>query len=279
MKIALIDADIIVFEACSVYGGDDPFDGTPRKDYTLEDLQNRVLYEVERILDATESEAPIMVFSPDSRLNFRKAVASTYKSNRGGKSTKPALYWELVRWCRDHFPSKSIDGLEGDDVLGIMQTKGDGDTVIVSTDKDMKTMPGRLYNHKKDEFLDVSLNEANWFWMYQTLCGDSTDGYGGCPGIGDKKATAALPPLETAKDDDPQDFFFRLWHEVKVKYKEHYLHDGVALAEAIRQARLARILRGQDYDFDKNEIILWHPTETVVYPIVALREVMKYQTE
>lgn len=275
--VALIDADIVVYEAASVFSGEDPFDGGQRIDYDFQDLQERVDREVALIEEATDCKAVIMVFSPDNRLNFRKEVYPQYKSNRKGVSKKPPYYWELVSWCRDHYASLSFDGLEGDDVMGIFQTRGNNDTVIVSSDKDMRTVPGKLYNHKKKEFSEVTLNEANWFWMYQTLTGDSTDGYGGCPGIGDKKANALLPTLESADDDDPYGFFKRLWTEVLEAYAAHYKHPDVGLAEAIRNARLARILREPDYDFDNHIIKLWHPDAKKNYglSVDALRKIHK----
>ena len=274
--IALIDADIIVFEAASVLGGPDPFDGDTRVDYCFEDLQERVYQEVDRIKLETEAEAVLMAFSPDSRLNFRKQVEASYKSNRKGKSSKPPYYWELVQWCRQTFPSHSIEGLEGDDVMGVMQTHPESNTIIVSTDKDMKTIPGKHYNHKKKELFEVTMNEANYFWMYQTLCGDSTDGYSGCPGIGDKKATKLLPDLDN--DQEPAHFFKRLWVEVLETFKDHFEHPQTAESIAIRQARLARILRHGDYEFDGHSVMLWHPDprQEIRYPISAIKLAQKF---
>ncbi len=74
-------------------------------------------------------------------------------------------------------------GLEGDDVLGILATSrpvfknfgGVGEPVIVSIDKDMKTIPGMRYG--SDGFFRVSKSEADHHHLFQTLTRDATDGY------------------------------------------------------------------------------------------------------
>jgi DNA polymerase-1 len=62
--------------------------------------------------------------------------------------------------------------------------------------------------------------------MYQTLVGDTSDGYPGCPGIGPVKAEKVLgmPPN---------------WQDVVGAYRAAKLTE----ADALVQARVARILR------------------------------------
>ena len=76
--------------------------------------------------------------------------------------------------------------------------------------------------------------------LYQTLVGDSTDNYKGCPGIGPKKASAML-------DIDPS------WDTVAGAFQKA----GLTEAEALVQAQVAKILRHEDYNFDLEEVILW----------------------
>ena len=261
--LALIDADIIVYEASTFGGKGNPFDGVVRKDFTvIEAMRDRIMKDLERIIDATSADNLLLIFSPDSRSNFRKMVSSDYKKSRPGVSGKPWAYWQLVAWCRDTYPCLDYEGIEGDDLLGLLQTKnleqGLSDTVVVSSDKDLRTIPGWLYDHKKENLIKITENMANYWWMTQTLIGDPTDGYTGIPGIGPKKAERILPPLTL--DEDPAVFFHRLWTEVCFAYLE-YFEDDVprASAEAIRQARLARILRSGDFDFETEAILLWRP--------------------
>src|SRR3546814_8955273 len=65
------------------------------------------------------------------------------------------------------------------------------DRVIVSEDKDMQTLPN-VKIWRQDKLVETTAESAENFWLYQTLMGDSTDGYKGCPGCGPKSAEAIL---------------------------------------------------------------------------------------
>jgi DNA polymerase-1 len=73
--------------------------------------------------------------------------------------------------------------------------------------------------------------------------GDATDGYGGCPGIGPKTAEKLL------------DKHGAVWKTVV----DAYLKAGLTEEDAIMNARMARILRAEDWDFENNEVKLWTP--------------------
>jgi DNA polymerase-1 len=123
-----------------------------------------------------------------------------------------------------------------------MATNGKNpNNIIVSDDKDLLTIPTRVY--RLGELHDVTVEQADYNWLKQTLTGDVADGYKGCPGIGDKSAAKLLeiPTWETV---------------VKA-----YTKAGLGQAEALVQARLARILRAEDYVDDA--VILWSPNDTV----------------
>jgi DNA polymerase-1 len=131
--------------------------------------------------------------------------------------------------------------------MGIFATwsKLKGEKVIVSIDKDMKTIPG-LYSRDGETIVEVSEDEADYWHLFQTLTGDQTDGYSGCPGIGPKKAEAILQHPDNQDD---------LWGVVVRTFVKAGLNED----EALVQARVARILRASDYDFEKKEPILWTP--------------------
>lgn len=144
-----------------------------------------------------------------------------------------------------------MDGLEADDLMGILATtEGYEDSIVVTLDKDLKTIPGRHYNPVKDDKpRTVTQAEADRYWLYQTLIGDSTDGYKGCPLIGPVKAEKILG-TETSLG--------ALWGRVEATYKAA----GVGVAGCLQQARVARILRRSDYCKDTKTIRLWHPSGT-----------------
>ena len=83
----------------------------------------------------------------------------------------------------NNYDSISFPACEGDDVCGIFATQSlnKDAVVILSGDKDLRTIPG-IHHFIHDESTEV-VNEksADYNWMYQTLTGDMTDGFGGCP--------------------------------------------------------------------------------------------------
>jgi len=179
------------------------------------------------------------IFAFSGANNFRKAVLPTYKFNR--KATrKPLCYARFRRFVEDEFESKVHDVLEADDLLGIMATNGKYDnTIIVSDDKDLLSIPGRCY--RLNELHNVSLEEADRKHLMQTLTGDVADGYKGCPGIGEKKAEVILKN--------------GTWSEVLKAFEAAKLTEE----DALQQARVARICRVEDFDFVKGDVNLWTP--------------------
>jgi DNA polymerase-1 len=192
-----------------------------------------------------DTTAVVVAFS-DSH-NFRKDVYPAYKSNRSGKR-KPVAYKQVKAWMEETWTCYQRPGLEGDDILGILSTSDkiiSGQKIIISVDKDFKTIPGYFYNPDKDEkpvFYDV--DQADYWHMMQTLMGDTTDGYPGCPGMGPKSAEKLLAEVWN-------------WDTIVAAYEKK----GLTEADALVQARCARILRTEDYDFKKKEVKLWTPTE------------------
>jgi DNA polymerase-1 len=142
-------------------------------------------------------------------------------------------------------------GLEADDILGILATGDikafDGPKVVCSSDKDMRTFACNLYNwmKPKDGIVVIDPLAADRAFLTQVLTGDSVDGYPGVPGIGPVKAAKLLDGLT----------LFEAWPVIVKAYEKKGLTEDDALA----QARCARILRTEDYDFDKKEPILWTP--------------------
>ena len=134
-----------------------------------------------------------------------------------------------------------MNSLEADDAMGIYATKNKGN-IIVSPDKDMRQIPGQLFN--MDESMTINkIDGAKWH-LEQTLAGDSTDGYSGVPGIGIKRAQALFKEKGYS------------WQTVVEAFAEKDLDEEVALTNA----RLARILTTEDYDYEKKEPILWSPS-------------------
>lgn len=262
MRSAIIDADILAYQAAAV--SEKPVDWGDGL-WTLHAFEEEAAMAFEmhlnRILEKVEATSFILAFS-DSE-NWRKGVLPTYKSNRSGVR-KPMLLKFLREYAKKYI-CMSGPGLEGDDIMGIWATMPSKlapvrEFVICTTDKDLKTIPGKHYNFGKDEFFEITEHQADFYHMMQTLTGDSTDGYSGCPGCG---PVGAKKIMQAAMDEgtpwaNPEQLREIYWkHVVKAFDKA-----GFGEEEALVQARVARILRAEDYNSISEKVILWTPTST-----------------
>lgn len=245
----LIDGDILLYQVSSAaeqpfYWGDDL--------WTLHADEGEVKEQIDNEINALKAtlDAKKVIIALSGETNWRKIVLPTYKANRKG-TRKPVVYRAAKDYVRSVYDVAEFSNLEADDVLGIIATdkKVKGSRIIVSADKDLKTIPGLLYNPEKPELgiQEISREQADWNHMYQTLVGDNADGYSGCPGVGPKTAEKVLQNVEPA----------HLWSAVLAAYSDA----GLGEAEALVQARVSRILRCGEYDTATNLVHLWNPNE------------------
>ena len=256
MTTALVDADILAYQAAATSEQSIQWDDGLWTLHAFESEGERRFDEMlASIVEATKADKVLLALS-DSE-NWRKAVLPTYKSNRAA-TRKPLLLKHLKDRALDKYAAYLRPTLEGDDCLGILGTmKKTGDCIICSLDKDFKTIPGRHYNFGRKEFFEVTLQQADYWHMMQTLTGDTTDGYTGCPGIGPKTAEKILQAAldEGTTEANPAQLREIYWqHVVKA-----YAKAGLSEEEALTQARVARICRNSDYDFKTKQVILWSP--------------------
>jgi len=237
MTLLLIDGDIIAYKAS--VSAETPVnwgDGL----WTLHCWEDDVAIRIDDQITKLTEEAPVQdcVVALSDKENYRKELAPYYKANRS-KTRKPML----LQWAREYMASKYntiiYRRLEADDVLGILGT-ANPDTIIWSEDKDLLTIPAK---HWIDgEVVTICEEEAKYNFYYQTLVGDSTDNYKGCPSVGSVTANKLLS----------QDCS---WDSVVDAFKSKGLSEEVAL----ENARLARILHNGEYDTDTGEVKLWQP--------------------
>ena len=188
MKL-LIDADFIVYKCCAaaedeIDWGDDVITVVSKFSEALHSVERESLSKIKEhfMWDIPE----VILFFSDSK-NFRKKIYPDYKGHRNRK--KPCGYRRVISELSERYKVVRIPELEADDAMGIYATFEPGN-IIVSPDKDMRQIPGKLYN--LDETVEVSEEEGMRWHLIQTLAGDQTDGYGGVPGIGVKRAIALL---------------------------------------------------------------------------------------
>lgn len=251
MRTLLIDADIVAYQFASK--SQQKFDwGDGQVSTWVEDLDAvtpLVTNKLEELQAQLEADSFVICLSCPSEDGWRRKILPSYKAHRS-ESDIPVLREPLKDWMRATYQVKEKPTLEADDVMGILSTHPKlipGEKIIVSIDKDMKTIPGWLFNPDKDRRPRlISEAEADYWHLYQALVGDPTDGYKGCPGIGPKKAERIL--------DSPPGCD---WAAVLAAY----LARGLTEEDALLQARVARICRHTDYDLKRKEVKLWNPTQ------------------
>ena len=237
MKL-LCDADFIVYKACAAAETELDFgDDVILVTSNFSDAYKATLRELNKIRNKFGSFSDIILFFSDS-VNFRKKILPDYKGHRNRK--KPCGYKRVIRELKTEFEVIIMPELEADDAMGIYSTQHPGN-MIVSPDKDMRQIPGKLYN--LDEVFTVSPEEGAKWHLIQTLSGDQTDGYAGVPGIGVKRA-------ETLFSKEGYS-----WNTVLKAYKEKNLTEE----DALLNARLARILTIDDYDSKQQKARPWTP--------------------
>jgi DNA polymerase-1 len=248
--ILLIDGDQYLHRACAAVERDTRWD---EENHVLSSNEVEAWEVVEgsikKVLDHFGSTDHVICLSEGEV--FRKNIDPSYKSNR--KDTrKPLCFYDLKDKLKAEYKCVFFNGLEADDVMGILSTKpGPDSKIIVAKDKDMLTIPGKLWDGS--QFSVISEEQADYFHLYQTLVGDASDGYKGCPGIGPKKAEALLASdgaIEALHDKR------KAWW---IRVSDAFIKAGLTEAGALRQARLARILRWCDWDNKLKVPILWTP--------------------
>jgi len=243
-KVLLIDGDILLYKIAinnevETHWGDGL--------WTLHSDANICKADVDLVIEDLGSslEADDYVVALTDSKNFRKDVLPTYKNNRKDKR-KPLALKELREYVIKKHRGIVWDNLEADDVMGIMATEPtEEERIIVTIDKDLKTVPCNL----SSDGLNVQRipeRLADYWFMIQTLTGDKVDGYDGVEGIGIKTAEKLINKYTNVPLLD-------LWKIVK----KIYVDKGYTEAEALQQARVARILRHGEYNKKTGKVKLW----------------------
>jgi DNA polymerase-1 len=241
MRTLLVDGDILIYGICSAVEYVARFDD----DTDVAFCNNKeALHLCETTIRSwmTKLNGGFVVLGFTGKDNFRKHIFPTYKAHRKA-CRKPCGYKAVKEMLSKAYCVKEEPMLEGDDIIGILQTEGSYiNPVIISSDKDLKCIPGMLWNPDKDEEpVLITKEEADRNWLMQTLTGDKTDGYPGLEGVGPVTAAKILKNST--------------WSEVL----EAYTNNGFNEEYALTQARCARILRHGEYNWETKEVSLWKP--------------------
>lgn len=241
----LIDADWLIYSACAACECDIRWDEWIHTLHLEQaDVRDYISSRLAMWKELTNDKQVVMCFSDYP--TFRHTIYADYKANRIGKR-KPLGLRDVRVWVESNYETRTLVGLEGDDVLGLLATNGSYPSpVIVSPDKDMRTVPCQLLAGTEVE--TITPKDAFRHWMTQALTGDQTDNYKGLKGCG---AVMANKILGEEQEELP------MWTSVVRAYQKA----GQTYADALLNARLARILRHGDYDFRSGEVTLWDPSQ------------------
>lgn len=276
-RLLLLDADIFAFQAASAS------EKTVEWSNELWTLQAEpqaalasAINSIEDVIEKLHADAVICLFTDKS--NWRYRAMTNYKANRK-LLRKPMVLQYVKDGLAEHYESMLRPTLEADDLMGILATwdnfRPEYEKIIVSIDKDMKTIPTLLFNPKKDEEPRlVTLEEADFNWHVQALAGDITDGYSGCPSIGLETARKLLTDEvkweqyeHTFKSGARKGLTENRWQLVPASnwwetVVSCYIKAGLDESIALENARVARICRYDDYDMKTKTVNLWNYIHT-----------------
>lgn len=274
-RTVLIDADVLLYRASIV--NEKPVnwgDGL----WTLwaheEDAILTFDRSLQNLIEGLNATDAILALSSDKK-NFRKSIYPEYKANRAD-SRKPIVYKALKEYCVENYETMEWDGLEGDDVLGILATSESyisGEKIIATIDKDLQTVPAKHVSLDDPDLNLWEVDEAESIrnHMVQTLSGDRTDNIPGCPGFGPKRSTEVIESpyrlISSVKEiksglnkgkrkeqwvlGDP----CSMWQAVI----DRFVSAGLTENDALTNARLTRILQAQDVEIETGYPKLWQP--------------------
>lgn len=196
--------------------------------------------------------------------NFRYDIATIlpYKGNR--KQPKPFHYENMRQYLMFMHRAQVVDGMEADDMLAIRQTEMGSDSVIVSRDKDLRTVEGWHYSYalstqpeKPLEYITelgyLTLKPKNKLiggghrlFYAQCLMGDKVDNIQGLPKHGPVKAFNILKECENETE---------LYETTFEAYKNFYNDEEEARKALHENAKLLWMVR----DFDEKPVMWREP--------------------
>ena len=240
----LIDADWLIYSSCCSCEQDVKWDDHLHTLHCDErDIHEMIDSRIEYYQTIADDKTDVVMCFTEYP-TFRHEIFPDYKANRKNKR-KPLALYAMIEQISQRYESVSYTGLEGDDVLGLLATsKRYSNSIVVSPDKDMKTVPCTLI--ASDDMELITKKKADRNWMLQALTGDTTDNFKGLIGCGPVTADKILGDAKTLPD---------MWDKVVKAYEKK----KQTFTDALLTARLSRILREGDFNYKTKEVELWTP--------------------
>lgn len=273
----LIDGDVFAFQGAASAEFTVELEDTYHRVAHMSDAKHHVLSNITELAKQLKATKVINTLSCPTRRYWRHDVIETYKGGR--KNVKgPISLGGLKEWMQTVYESYIWPNMEADDVLGVLATDPsflpEYTKIVVSIDKDMKTIPDTyIYNPDKDyQPWFNHRGEADMWFLAQAIGGDFTDGYSGVHGISTDGAEKFLiEPFRyeqyehTFKSGPRKGVSEPRWRKVEASeimwenILTLYAKAGQTPEDALDNARVARILRHEEYNQKTNEVTLWNP--------------------
>lgn len=276
MRTLLIDGDLFAYHAATAAERTVDFDGILSVTADAEEGRADLDRTLDHLKASLKADALAVALTPTGDpTNFRRGLYPPYKQNRKDVR-RPLILEHLKQHLIDHYSASMRPTLEADDMLGIWATnpklfRGD-EKIIVSLDKDLRTIPGLLYNTRGTDIETITEDAADEWHLVQALAGDKSDGYPGCPGTGIARASLDLagltgwtPHEHTFKRGPRAGQTETRWEKVAMPNRwavvlSHFARAGLTADDALVQAQVARICRHSDFDYSTKRPIPWVPS-------------------
>ena len=205
--VGIVDGDVLIYRACNK---------AIKDNLNVEKTFDEIYEEVK---DNTACDQYSLHISGGG--NFRKEIQQDFLKYKGKRREKPENYIA----CRDYVIKKykptMVKNYEADDTASVEAFKyiKNGQLyMLITLDKDWKTIGGLFYNLLYNNLSAVSKNEGIEFFHQQLLTGDAVDNIPGIEGIGPVKAKKLL------KNKSLNEQF----ESIIRAYKKHYPEDGIS---------------------------------------------------
>ena len=212
---AHIDGDILVYHA----GFAADKDTTTDVSVSLANVKKMLAKKVHHVMSIFNIKNVYLYITADDKSNFRYKVATSqpYKGNRA-KGHRPIFYSEIREYLVRVHSAKVVTGEEADDELGRQGTANPHESIILSSDKDLRmipgwhwemgdrmpyfvTDPGYLVLEEQRSKVEIFGTGHTWF-SAQLLMGDRADNIPGLPGYGVVKTWETLSRVKSIKKLD-----------------------------------------------------------------------------
>jgi DNA polymerase-1 len=181
----------------------------------IEGYKERLDSIISRILLSTKTTKYLLCLSGNNNFRYKLATLLPYKGNRT-TAIRPVYLDDLRSLVLKEYTCKVSDNNEADELMAY-ESKKIHNSVICSSDKDLKTVSGRLYNITRGTLSFITPIEARYNFYYQLLIGDVVDNIPSPYMLGEVKAKYCLSELSEDCSD------FEMYSHVKEFYIKYLM--------------------------------------------------------